>query len=354
MRSIIAVIALLLLMFLYKIFFSKNSKESNGPSQSAMGKGGNGQNKAAMPVSVFVAKKENVANSIFSSGTLVANEAVELKSEISGRITQLFLKEGGIVTKGQLLAKIKDDDILAQLKKIKFEQELAKQIEARQQKLLDINAISKEEYDLALNKVNTLSADQEALEVRLRQTEIRAPFSGKIGLKNISVGAYVTPANTIASILQISTLKMDFDIPEKYFNQIKVGKKINFAIDGSSASYVATVIALDPVIDPSLRTLKVRCSLNNASGKFLPGMFIKVDVPLQNQSSIMIPSQAIIPFAGGKKVFVKKDGLAIEKNVISGLRTDEAVEIIEGITSGDSIILTGLMNLKPGQAVKSK
>ena len=126
---------------------------------------------------------------------------------------KLNLREGTFVKKGELIAKIKDDDILAQVKKVSIEEALANQIEARQKKLLEIEAISKEEYEISLNKVSTLKADKELLAVQLAKTEIRAPFSGRIGLKYISEGAYVTPNTLIASLVQTNPLKIDFSIP---------------------------------------------------------------------------------------------------------------------------------------------
>ena len=349
MRSLFIVGTVIILMILAKLFlFPSKEIPKQGSQAPAASKGG------TMPVNIFLAKEQNNVNEIYASGSILANEEVDLKSEISGRLVRLNIREGAMVQKGQLIAKLNDADILARLKKIKFEEELAKQIEARQKKLLDINAISKEEYDISVNKVNTLSADKEALEVAYAQTEVRAPFSGKIGLKNISVGAYLTSSITIATLVQTNPLKMDFSIPEKYASRMVTGKKVNFQFEGSKQAHEATILALDPKIDDVLRTLKVRTTFNNASGKFMPGMFVKVNAPIGSTNSIMVPSETIIPFVGGKKMFLLKNGMAEEREVITGLRTENMVEVLEGIGKGDSIVASGFMSIKKGQPIKSK
>jgi membrane fusion protein, multidrug efflux system len=366
MRSIAIVVTIILLMIIGKWLMSKKAESaSSGPPMSTSapkpggqggpagpGKPGNGG--PAFPVSIQVATLEDVSDKIFASGSFVPNEQVDLRSEASGIIKSLFINEGTSVKQGQLIAKIKDDDIRAQIKKLEFEDQLATQIEARQKKLLDINAISKEEYDIAVNKINTLGADKEALMVRLRQTEVRAPFSGRIGFKNISVGAYVTPSITIASLVQISPIKIDFDIPEKYNTRLSVGKTVMISTEDNNAQQSAKVIAINPVVDETLRSVRLRASLANSSGTLKPGMFARIEVPLSTTRSIMIPTEALIPFAGGKKLFIMKDGKAVEVPVVSGLRTETELEIINGLAPGDSVVISGLMNIKAGQSLTVK
>ena len=282
------------------------------------------------------------------------NEEVEIKPELSGRIIKLTIAEGSFVQKGQLIAKIKDDDILAQIKKVRIEEELAKQIEARQKKLLDINAISREEYDLAANRVNTLNADEELLAVQLGRTELRAPFSGKIGLKSISEGAYITPAASVATLVQINPLKIDFSIPEKYLSSIKIGQNLQFNVDGSTQVYVARVIAIDPKVDESLRTLRVRAICANPNNSLLPGMFVRIQLAVKSNQSIMIPTDAVVPVLDGKQVYVMQGGKAMPRPITTGVRTQQLVEVISGLQVGDSLITSAIMSLKPEMAVKVK
>jgi membrane fusion protein (multidrug efflux system) len=364
MRSLLIVALVIVGLILGKIFLfpKKDAGGGQGPGMAAtsktsgqagqgVGQRGGGGNFA---VDVRVADYVDVSDKIFASGTFVSNESVELRSEASGIIKTLNFNEGSLVSKGQLIAKIKDDDIRAQIKRLDFEEQLAAQIEARQKKLLDINAISKEEYDLAVNRINILSADKEALEVRLRQTEVRAPFSGKIGLKNISVGAYVTPALTIATLVQIQPIKMDFDIPEKYNNRLTIGKSVMVTTEDDNVPRSATITAISPLVDETLRSVRLRATMPNASGTLKPGMFGRVEIPLSTVKGIMMPTEALIPFAGGKKLFVVKEGKAKEVPVISGIRTEKDLEIVSGISKGDTVVISGLMNIKDGQNLTIK
>ncbi|MDX2249701.1 MAG: efflux RND transporter periplasmic adaptor subunit [Bacteroidia bacterium] len=348
MRPLLIILAVIVLLVIGKFVFFGNS-QSGTPTTSP----GTLSAKAsqALPVNIYLAKEELTSNTVYASGTIVANEEVELRSEVSGRLVKLSIAEGSLVQKGQVIAKLNDDELLAQLKKLEYEEQLAAQIEARQKKLLDINAISKEEYDMAMNRVNTLSADKELLQVQIAKTAIKAPFSGRIGLKNISEGAYITPNEIIANIIQTNPVKIDFPIPEKYANLIQKGQKVQFMIDGTDEIFEATVIAIDPRVDEVLRTLKIRASYNNSGGKMLPGMFVRVTVPLGSEKSIMVPTEAVVPILKGKKVYVIHQGKAKEAIVQTGLRTDKSVQVLEGLSVGDSVIVSGLMSLKEDSPV---
>ena len=347
MRILALVGGLIALLILGKIFFwnKEETKPMAGPNSGPA---------KPMPVKTIVLQTGSSSQNVYSSGTLSPNEEVELRCELSGKITNLYIKEGSFVSKGQLIAKIKDDDIKAQLKKVSLEADLAKQTEARQKKLLDIEAISKEEYDIASNKVSTLNADSELLKIQLARTEIRAPFSGRIGLKNISVGAYVTPSNVIATLVQTNPLKVDFSLPEKYLTKIHVGQNVSFQIDGSNEEFSAKILALDPQIDPNLRTVNVRAVTSNNNNKLLPGMFVKVSLNLGSDASIMIPSETIIPVLEGKKVYLKKNGVVTEKIIETGLRNEANVQVLSGLQAGDSLITSSLMTLKAGAPVFAK
>lgn len=358
MRPLLIAAGLILALILGKIFFfngsadQKSNKPGDQKSQGAAPGSKQGDTKP-MKVNTLVVGLSNSEKTVFSSGTTVANEEVELKSEISGKIVKLSIPEGSVVPKGYLIAKIKDDDILAQLKKIEFEEKLADQIETRQKKLLDINAISREEYEISQNKVFTLKADKELLRVQLSRTEIRAPFAGKVGLKSISLGAYVTPATVISTIVQFNPIKLDFSVPEKYLTEIKLGKIIKFQTDGSLKEYTAKVVAIDPKIDESLRTLKVRAVSHDGGNALMPGMFIKVLLNLSSTQSIMIPTETVIPVADGKRVYIIKNGKAEEVNIITGLRDATNLQVLSGLNVGDSLITSGLMTIKAGTPVSS-
>lgn len=310
---------------------------------------------AAVTVNAVVARPERIGNTVYASGTVMANEEVELRPEAAGKILSVNFMEGSRVEKGALLIKINDADLQAQLKKLRVKLNLAEEQEQRAKKLLDISGVSREEYDISLNEVNALKADEELTKAQIAKTELRAPFSGTIGLKNVSEGSYISPSQTIAWIQQVDPVKIDFSIPEKYASMVSKGAKINFTLSNSNESFVGEVYAIQPRIDIGTRTLQVRALSPNKAGKIIPGSFVKVLLVLKEfENAIMIPTQAIVPVLKGKTVFVSRDGKAEQQKVETGIRTDSTIQIIEGINIGDTVITSGFMQLRPGMQVKIK
>lgn len=340
----LVILALILAKFL---FFNK---KSTGPAESNRAS----TSRPANVLETHVVEMQESESSISVSGTTVANDFVEIRSEISGIITHLNIREGAVVPKGFLIAKIRDDEIQAQLKKIELEEALAAQTEARYKKLLDINAISKEEYEISQNKVQTLSADKQLLKVQLAKTEIRAPFAGRLSLKNISLGAYVTPNNIITTLTQNNPIKIDFTTPERYINDIQVGSEVLFRVDGAASDQTAKITAVDPNIDVNLRTTKVRAVAANADNSLIPGMFVNIKMNVKKGQTILIPTEAVIPVIDGMEVFVKKNGKAEVAKVELGFRGVSTVEVLSGLQVGDSLITSGLVTLKPGNPVASR
>lgn len=358
MRPILILVGIIISLIIGKLFLFPGSDEGGGGKEKVSGgnaKGAKGGGGAAVPVDVYAAVLERVDNRLYASGTVVPNEEVELKAEIAGRLIKLNIREGAPVAKGQLIAKINDKDLRAQLVKLEYNAALTRNIEQRQKKLLTIEAISKEEYEIAVNNVQTLEADKELIMAQLEKTEIRAPFSGTIGLKSISEGAYLSPGSPVATLIQTNPVKIDFTIPEKYSKSIRLGSTIQLGLDDDNTNYSARIVALDPKVDEALRTQRVRAIMQNPGGTFVPGMFVKVQVDLTADSeTIMIPTDAIVPVLKGKKVFVVRNGKAEEAMVTTGLRNDQRIQITDGLRAGDSLIITGIMALKPGVSVKVK
>lgn len=349
MRSILIIAVVIILMVLGKKYILDGESTDSPATAVSTNRGA-----SALPVDVYVAREIESANTVYASGTVLPNEEVALQSEASGRLIQLNIREGSFVQKGELIAKIDDSDLQAQLRKLNFEEELAKQIEARQKKLLDIDAISKEEYDIAVNNVNTLSADKELLQVNIQKTEVRAPFGGYIGFKNISIGTYLTPGVDIATLVQTNPAKIDFSIPEKYASLLKVGQVVTFEVDGIEETFESKVVAIDPKVDEDLRTLRLRGITSNADRRLLPGMFVRLTVPLGKEEVIMVPTDAIVPILKGKMVYVMRNGKAMEQEITTGIRTDQNVQVRSGLSVGDSVIVSALMSLKAGMDVKSE
>lgn len=325
------------------------------PSQVTGGGNAPGpQNKpSSAAITAFIVKTEKLENSIYASGTVLANEEVELKPEIAGKIVQLNIKEDAPVSKGQLLVKINDAEYQAQLKKLKVECDLAETELTRAKELLKINGISQQDADVSENKVKSLKADMDYQQSLIAKTEIRAPFDGWVGLKNVSEGAYVTTTTVIANIQQINPLKLDFSVSERYFDQVKKGDKVVFTIDGIRKNLNGEVFAIEPKIDLATRTLKIRAICPNNQGTIFPGAFAHVQLALGDiDNAMMIPTEAIIPDMQGKKIFRLKDGKADYARVETGLRTEAKIQVTDGLSVGDTIVTTGIMQLKPGMAVK--
>ncbi len=310
--------------------------------------------KAPVPkVEAYVVKIIAISDKTELPGSIIANEATEIHTEVSGRLVYLNVNEGKTVGKGALLAKIFDGDLQAQLKKLNVQVAVAEQTVRRMGELLKIGGVSQQEYDLSALQVNTIRADMDIVRTNIQRTEVHAPFSGTLGLKNISPGAYITPQTTITTIRQNSQLKLDFTLPEKYTNGMKQGQLVEFTIEGNPKKYSARIIAAESGLQENTRSLNVRALVINNDGKLLPGVFAKVISDFNpDTNAIMIPSQAILPQARGKKVIVYHNGLATFTEVTTGIRDSSFVQITNGLKVGDTVITTGLMSLKPDAKVE--
>lgn len=320
--------------------------------------GGNGKKKTdspagppkqtAMKVDGYIVNPQSFGENIEVPGSIVANEMTEVHPEVSGRIVQLNVGEGKYVSRGTLLAKLYDGDLQAQLKKIQIQLSIAEKTEERQMQLLKIQGISQQDYDLSLLQVNNLKADIDIIRTSIGKTEIRAPFSGKLGLKNISPGAYVTPASVIAVVNQTDQLKLDFTVPEKYTGQIKTGQIVSFSYEGSDKRYNAKVIATESSVAENTRSLMVRSIVQNKDAGLLPGAFAKVQLSFDpNPNAILIPTQAVIPQARGKKVILYNGGVAKFVDVTTGSRDSSRVQVLSGVKAGDTVVVTGLLSVRP-------
>lgn len=299
-------------------------------------------------VDAYIVKTTPLTDNLELPGTIIANEATTVNPEISGRLVYLNVNEGKTVSKGTLLAKIYDGDLRAQLNKLNVQVQVAQQTTKRYEELLKINGISQQEFDLARLDINNLRADMNIVRSNIMRTEIRAPFTGTLGLKNISPGAFVTPQTVITTIRQNSQLKLDFTLPEKYKSKVKMGQLISFVSEGNSKKYNAKIIATESGVAEENRSLQVRTLVINNDGGLLPGQFVKVQTSFDpDPDAIMIPSQAIIPQARGKKVAIYRNGIASFEDVQTGARDSANVQITSGLKVGDTILVTGLMSLKP-------
>ncbi|NWF88305.1 MAG: efflux RND transporter periplasmic adaptor subunit [Ignavibacteriaceae bacterium] len=306
-------------------------------------------------VDVWVVKAKPLQNKIFSNGTLISNEEVELRSEISGKVTGIMFTEGKRVKKGDILVKINDSELQAALKKNKSKELLARDREFRYKQLLEKNLTSQQEYDLQLSELNSVLADVELTEAQIAKTEITAPFDGIVGLRSVSVGSYISPLTKIASLQSINPMKVEFAVPQKYFGLIKEGKAIYIKLSATGKTYAGKIYAVEPKINENTRTVQARAIVPNNNGELTPGAYVEIDIVLENlTNAILIPSEAVVPDFEGEKVFIYKNGKAVSQLVTAGIRTEKEIQITSGLNIGDSIIVSGIIQLKPNGSVKIK
>lgn len=301
----------------------------------------------------YIVTPQLLSQDIEVPGSLAAFEEVELHPEVSGRVTGVYFKEGSNVGQGSLLLKIYDGDLQAQLQKLQIQLKTAEQTAERYAALLKINGVSQQEYDLNVLSVNTIKADINIVRTSIAKTSLRAPFSGKLGITNITKGAYVTPQTLIASLRKVSQLKLDFTVPEIYGAMMKKGVLVKFKIDGSEKVYPALISATENIITEENRSLRVIAIVINPDAQLIAGAFAKVKVSLgENTAALMIPTQAVIPEARNKKVIVVRNGMAATEIVTLGIRDSAMVEIKTGLKAGDTVLISGLLTTKPGSKVQ--
>ena len=335
------------ILFLASLILTLSACGGNKKKVEAPQHGG-GAKTPPMRVDGYIVRAESFGESIEVPGNIVANEVAEIHPEVSGRIVYLNVAEGRYIGKGTLLAKLYDGDLQAQLKKLEVQLSLAQKTEERQAQLLKIQGISQQDYDISLLQVNNLRADIGIIRTSIAKTEVRAPFSGMLGLKNISPGAYVSPASVIAVINQTDQLKLDFSVPEKYTGQIKVGQLVTFTFEGSDKKLGAKIIATESNVTENTRSLTARALVTGKDKALLPGTFAKVHLSFApDTNAILIPTQAILPQARGKKVIIYKSGNAMFTDVTTGVRDSSRVQITDGLKRGDTIVVTGLLSVRP-------
>jgi membrane fusion protein, multidrug efflux system len=315
--------------------------------------GGAGRN--LIPVEAQIISPQLLRNKITTTGTLMANEEVQLRPEISGRVIGVYFEEGRRVQKGELLLKINDREIKAKLKQIEVQEKQAAIDEERNRQLFDINGISKEDFDKYQNSLQMVRAEKEALESQLAETEINAPFDGIIGLRYVSEGGYITPDILVASMQDIDPIKVEFSVPEKYAGLLKTGANIVVRVGDSEDSHQGLVYAVESKIDLDTRTIKARAKIPNPKGALIPGAFAKIEITLEEiPDAIVVPSESIVPQINGDMVYICRNGKASIIPVTTGIRTESGVQVTEGLSPLDTLITSGLLQVANGKGVQIK
>lgn len=306
-------------------------------------------------VTGIIVKTSTFDNNLSLSGSIEANEQIEIHSEVSGIVEGIYFTEGSYVNKGQVLFKVNDIELRAQLRQASTKENLAAENQRRAKLLLQKEAISQEEFDVANADFASAQAQSQLIRAQISKTSVKAPFSGKIGLRSISPGTYITPTIFVAKLVNTGKLKITFSIPEKYAAQVKSGSTIDFTVSGSEKVYNAKIYAIEPEIAVATRTLQIRAIADNTDGKLFPGTFADVKLPLNIiKDAIVVPSEAIVPVQSGKKVYIANMGKAKEVMVDATTRTDASILILSGLKAGDTLITSGVMSLKNDAPIKVK
>jgi len=308
---------------------------------------------SVVAVQVVTVEPQTLTERLSTTGTVRANENVDLVAEIAGKVAAIHFREGRRVLAGQLLLEIDDTQLRAERERAAYRLSLAERSEARQRRLLDEGLVSQEEYDFALNELNVLKAELELVEGRLLKTRIEAPFGGIVGLRAVSLGSYLTPQTRIATLQDVDPVKIDFSVPEKYAGHLVAGATMAFRTRGSDEQHTGTIVAVEPLVDLATRSVTVRAQSPNPDGDLFPGAFADVEIVVRRiEGALAVPSRAVIPELGGKKVFVYESGEARPRSIETGLRTAELVEVTEGLEPEDQVIVTAIQRLRPGLPVE--
>lgn len=353
-KTRIALIVIILLLIAGMAFYPKIKQVfSSGEEPSTPGSENSGaQNRQILNVNAQILKYQNLNDVVIGKGRLLPDEEVDLSFETSGKITEISFKEGSNVKKGQLLAKVNDKPLQAELNKLKAQVPLAQDRVFRQKTLLAKDAVSQEAYESVNTELDKLKADIELVEARIAQTELRAPFDGVIGLRQVSEGTYASPTTIIARLTKITPLKLEFSIPEKQADAITVGTNVNFTLENDLNTYQAQVYALESNLDTKTFTMNMRAIYPNAGGKHRPGRSAQIEIKLREiKNTLVVPSISILAEMGRDIAFVYKNGKAHQVTLEKGMRTASSVQIVNGLNVGDTLLVTGVMQLRDGLPV---
>ena len=352
--ALCGVAAVVLIIVAWQWFGAAGSPEM-GPGTSGAGKGDGkgGRKDRTLDVRVAAIRPTTLTDGITVSGSLLPEEEVDLSFETSGKITQICFAEGAHVSRGQLLATINDAPLQAQKRKLTAQLKLMQDRLYRQRALLEKEAVSREAFQEAEANLATLRAEIDAVDAQIAQTQLRAPFSGIIGLRRVSTGAYATTQTTVATLTQTRTLRVEFSVPERYAGLLRPGAALSFTVEGDLKTRRATVYAADARVDADTRTYAVRGRYDNADGALVPGRYVSVSLSAGTYANTLaVPSEAVIAEMGRDKVFVCRGGKAQPVEIVTGLRTDSSVQVVKGLSEGDSVIVSGIMQLRTGQKVR--
>ena len=290
--------------------------------------------------------------SVEAVGTARANEQVMITSKYSDLVEDVFFDDGQKVKKGAVLVKLNNEQELAKVNELEANLSESKAHLKRLSELLASRATSKSLVEQQEAKTKAVEAQLVSAKARLNDLTIRAPFSGVLGFREVSKGAYIDAGNTITSLDDLSIIKVDFHLPERLLTHLHVGQQISAQNTAYKAkNFIGKITAIDSRIDSSTRSIKVRANISNKAQKLHPGMLLNISVLLQKENILQLPESSIIPIENTHYVFTEKDGKAIRKAINIGRRHPGVVEVISGLIEGEQVVVEGALKLRDGSAV---
>jgi membrane fusion protein, multidrug efflux system len=343
----ILLIVILSALLIPRVLSNKN--QGGGPPQDGKGLG---KTTRAVAVSVQIAELSSIEEKVLMTGTIHASKDIELRNETSGRVTEVNFKEGMLVKKGQLLVKLNDNDLQAQLLKAQASLKLTQDKEQRQKGLLEKEIISVEENQNSVKDRESAEADVQLLKAQIEKTKIIAPFTGMIGLSSVSEGTFLNTGSKIANLVSINELEIECNITERHAQSLNKGKKLTFTLPGNQTIYNAEIYAIEPKIDDATRTIGIKARCLDNDSRLTAGSFVKIEIIVNQHKGIMVPGNALISDIEGYKIFKVKNNQSLPIIVNTGFRDEKNVEIISGIKPGDTLITTGAFMLRPKSKIE--
>lgn len=308
---------------------------------------------AAQVVATRTLVAEPLAETVAIAGTLREEEAIDVQTEVAGKIVELAFVEGAAVRRGDLLLRLDGAETRAELNRARARITKAESLEKRLRGLMQNGWTNQVEFEQAESDFNALRAEVELAEAKLAKTELRAPFDGVVGLRNVSPGSYVAPSTRITTLQNVARLKLDFAVAERHAGRLRPGAKVSFSVSGDAQRHMGEVYVVEPRIDEVTRTVLVRALVENAAGTLRAGALAQVELTLERwEEALLVPAMAIVTEEQGKSVFVVEAGKARPRQVETGLRRAEQVQITRGLAAGDEVIVAGVQSVRAGAAVK--
>lgn len=307
----------------------------------------------AIAVEVAKVKASDFSDEAAAVGNLKSGESVVLRPETPGRVATINFRDGTIVSKGTVLVELDAAIQSAELQQARANLALARSNHQRNQELLLKKFLSQQALDNSAAALKVQEATVQLAEAKLAKMQIKAPFNGMVGLRNVSVGDYVKEGQELINIEDIGTLRVDFKLPESYLGRVSKGQTVEVTSDALPGQHFKAVLdAVDPMVDQGGRAISSRARLDNAAGKLRPGLFVRVRLLFgERQHVLMLPEQAIVP-GTQPAVFKVTDGKAVLVKVRLGVRRAAQVEVLEGLVEGDVVVTAGQLKLRDGASVR--